>query len=58
LLTQLVLRPDAIDRASAGRSKLAKIAMMAMTTRSSMRVKARFCGVGFMGGEVVRILVF
>ena len=41
LLTQLMRWARALARASAGNSMAARMAMMAMTTNNSMRVKAR-----------------
>src|ERR1051325_4396918 len=40
LFMQAALRPDSFALLKAGRSSAARMAMMAMTTRSSMRVKA------------------
>src|SRR5258708_2139862 len=40
LLAQMAVRADALARASAGNSKLARIAMTAITTSNSIRVKA------------------
>src|SRR5256885_8635504 len=41
LFTHLMRFADSLARASAGRSMLARIAIIAMTTNSSMRVNAR-----------------
>ena len=43
LLMHLTWSAFALARARAGKSKAAKMAMMAITTRSSISVKARVC---------------
>ena len=44
---QLVLQDSCFARDNAGKSRLARIAMMAMTTNNSINVKARFAGMSF-----------